>query len=56
MLFDTDVLVWAFCGFPNAQKEIDTDNRRFISAVTFMELNQGFRNKTEQMQIKDFLC
>jgi hypothetical protein len=55
MLFDTDVLIWAFRGYPSAQKEIDNDDSRFISAVTYMELIQGARNKTEQTQIKNFL-
>ena len=55
MLFDTDVLIWAFRGYPSAQKEIDNDESRFISVVTYMELIQGARNKTEQMNIKKFL-
>jgi predicted nucleic acid-binding protein len=55
MLFDTDVLIWAFRGYSSAQKEIDNDESRFISAVTYMELIQGARNKTEQMKIKKFL-
>lgn len=55
MLFDTDVLIWAFRGYPSAQKEIDNDDCRFISAVTYMELIQGARNKAEQMKIKKFL-
>ena len=55
MLFDTDVLIWAFCGYESAQKEIDNDDTRFISSVTYMELIQGARNKKEQLLIKRFL-
>jgi predicted nucleic acid-binding protein len=55
MLFDTDVLIWALCGYENAKKEIDNDDNRFISAVTYMELVQGARNKKEQVLIKKFL-
>lgn len=55
MLFDTDVLIWAFRGYESAQKEIDNDDSRFISAVTYMELIQGARNKKEQLLIKKFL-
>ena len=43
MLFDTDVLIWAFRGSKKAAKEIDDDDSRFISAVNYMELMQGAR-------------
>lgn len=56
MLFDTDVLIWALCGSKKAAKEIDNDENRFISAVNYMELLQGARNKREQSMIKQFLC
>jgi predicted nucleic acid-binding protein len=55
MLFDTDVLIWAFRGNPNAQKVIDGAEERAISAVTFMELLQGVRDKREQRAVKLFL-
>lgn len=55
MLFDTDVLIWALRGNPKAAKAIDDCGERFISAVTYMELIQGARNKAEQKTIKDFL-
>ncbi|MDD3155085.1 MAG: type II toxin-antitoxin system VapC family toxin [Victivallaceae bacterium] len=55
MIFDTDVLVWALRGNPKAAKIIDDCEDRFISAVTYMELIQGARNKAEQKSIKDFL-
>lgn len=56
MLFDTDVLIWAFRGNANAQKEIDAAETRAVSSVTYMELMQGARNKTEQGYIKKFLA
>jgi Predicted nucleic acid-binding protein, contains PIN domain len=55
MIFDTDVLIWALRGNPKAAKAIDDCEERFISAITYMELIQGARNKVEQKTIKDFL-
>ncbi|MBQ9368699.1 MAG: type II toxin-antitoxin system VapC family toxin [Victivallales bacterium] len=55
MLFDTDVLIWALRGSLKAAKEINEDSNRFISAVSYMELMQGARNKREQTLIKRFL-
>ena len=54
-LFDTDVLIWAFRGNSAAQKVIDGTDNRAVSAVTFMELLQGARNKQEQRAITVFL-
>ena len=56
MLFDTDVLIWALRGDANAAKVIDETESRYISTVTYMELMQGARDKTEQRQIKNFLA
>ena len=56
MLFDTDVLIWALRGDVNSAKVIDETERRYISAVNYMELMQGARDKTEQRQIKNFLA
>ena len=56
MLFDTDVLIWALRGDVNAAKVIDETESRYISAVNYMELMQGARDKTEQRQIKNFLA
>lgn len=55
MIFDTDVLIWALRGNPKAAKAIDDCEECFISAITYMELIQGARNKVEQKTIKDFL-
>ena len=55
MLFDTDVLIWALRGSKKAAEEIDANENRFISAVNYMELMQGARNKREQTMIKQFL-
>ena len=55
MLFDTDVLIWAFRGNNNAANVIDECGDRFVSVVTYMELLQGAKNKKEQLDIKKFL-
>ena len=56
MLFDTDVLIWALRGSGQAANEIDNDENRAISAVTYMELKQGgARNKREQRLVRQFL-
>lgn len=55
MLFDTDVLIWALRGSKKAAKEIDNDESRFISAVNYMELMHGARNRQEQIMLKQFL-
>ena len=55
MLFDTDVLIWALHGSDAAARAIDGDDDRRISAVNYMELMQGARNKREQAAIREFL-
>ena len=56
MIFDTDVLIWAMRGSAKAANVIDDDGKRFISAVTYMELMQVARNKREQTLVKQFLA
>lgn len=55
MIFDTDVLIWTLRGNVKAATAIDDCEERYISAITYMELLQGARNKAEQKTIKDFL-
>jgi predicted nucleic acid-binding protein len=47
LLIDTDVLVWYMRGNERASSRIDKHEPFSISAVTYMELVQGMRNKTE---------
>jgi len=46
-LLDTDVLIWYMKGNDNAYRIIEDSKRFFISVITYMELVQGMRNKTE---------
>jgi len=55
MIFDTDVMIWAFRGNAKALDAIDAATGRAISAVTYMELLQGVRNKREMLSMKRFL-
>lgn len=56
MLFDTDVLIWCFRGKAKAAKAIERAESPAISAVTYMELVQGVRNKAELKHIRSFLA
>ena len=47
MLIDTDVLIWFFRGHGSAQRAIVECRSVELSAVTYMELVQGVRNKKE---------
>jgi len=55
MIFDTDVMIWAFRGNAKALDSIDAAGERAISAVTYMELLQGVRNRREMLEMKRFL-
>lgn len=56
MLFDTDVLIWCFRGKAKAAQAIESAEAPAISAVTYMELVQGVRNKQELRSIRSFLA
>lgn len=47
MLVDTDVLIWNLRGNEAAAKRLDAMPGFAISAVTYMELLQGLRDKAE---------
>ena len=47
MLVDTDVLIWYLKGNNNARAEIEALPNFFISVVSYIELVQGMRNKSE---------
>ncbi len=55
MLVDSDVLIWASRGNAKAIRKLDKDAGFSISAVTYMELCQGMRNKTELAAFKKAL-
>ncbi len=55
MLVDSDVLIWASWGNAKAVRKLDKEAGFSISAVTYMELCQGMRNKMELAAFKKAL-
>ncbi|MGA1192783.1 MAG: PIN domain-containing protein [Kiritimatiellia bacterium] len=55
MLFDTDVIIWALRGNAKAAQQIDRQADLQVSAVSYMELLKGARDKADQKNIKSFL-
>ena len=55
MLVDTDVLIWNFRGNRRAADLLDASPRFGLSAVTYMELVQGMRNKRELQLLRQAL-
>jgi hypothetical protein len=55
MLVDTDVLVWYMRGNRKALRAIEALEYLSISMVTYIELVQGLRNKSELNTLKNFL-
>lgn len=58
LVFDTDVLIWYFRGSRDARLLLEqTDSeKRWVSALSMMELLQGSRNKKELIEIQSFIA
>jgi predicted nucleic acid-binding protein len=56
MLIDTDVLIWMTRGHAGAAARLQTLTPWRISAVTYMELAQGCRNKQELVRLNEGLA
>ena len=52
VLIDTDVLIWLARGNANASRTIESLSDWAISSVSYMEMLQGCRNKTEQKALQ----
>jgi predicted nucleic acid-binding protein len=52
MLIDTDVLIWYLRGNKKAARQIEKHTPIQLSAVTYMELVQGMRNKQELQALR----
>jgi hypothetical protein len=55
MLVDTDVLIWHLRGNPQATRCLDQLGALTLSAVTYLEVLQGMRNKAELAAVKKML-
>ncbi|MDF7798397.1 type II toxin-antitoxin system VapC family toxin [Pontiellaceae bacterium B1224] len=55
MIVDSDVLIWASRGNAKAVRKLDKETGFTISAVSYMELCQGMRNKAELSAFKKAL-
>lgn len=55
IMIDTDVLIWYMRGNSKAKEVIEKLNSFFISVVTYMELVQGMRNKSELILLRGAL-
>ena len=52
LLVDTDVLIWHLRGYAQATRRLDRIDAITISAVTYLEVVQGLRNKAEYAAVK----
>ena len=55
MLVDTDVLIWHLRGYPQATRRLDQLGAFTLSAVSYLEVLQGMRNKAELAAVKKML-
>jgi predicted nucleic acid-binding protein len=55
MIVDTDVLIWYMRGHVQAQRVIQGLDAFNVSAVTYMEILQGIRDKSELRALKQFM-
>ena len=56
MLVDTDVLIWHLRGLPRATQRLDRLPRLTISAITWLELLHGMRNRAELQAVQKSLA
>lgn len=55
MLVDTDVLIWHLRGYRPAAQRLDQLPALTLSAMSYLELIQGMRNKTELAAVRKML-
>jgi len=47
LIFDTDILIWYLRGHPKSKEMVESSLPFSLSAVTYMELLQGMKSKSE---------
>lgn len=56
MLVDTDVLIWHLRGYRQAAERLDRLSSFSLSAMNYLELIQGMRNKAELATVQKMLA
>lgn len=55
MLVDTDVLIWHLRGYAQATRRLDELGALTLSAISWLEVLQGMRNRAELVAVKKML-
>ena len=55
VLVDTDVLIWHLRGYAQATRRLDQLGSLTLSAVSYLDVLQGMRNKAELAAVKKML-
>lgn len=56
MIVDSDVLIWHLRGYSKATQRLDQLSSTSLSAITYLELVQGVRNKAEMVAVQKSLA
>jgi hypothetical protein len=56
MLVDTDALIWHLRGYPKATQRLDQLPKLILSTMTYLELVQGMRNRSELLALQKSLA
>ena len=56
MRVDADVLIWHLRGYPQATRRLDELGALTLSAISWLEVLQGMRNKAELVAVKKMLA
>lgn len=56
MRVDTDVLIWRLRGYPKATQRLDQLPKLILSAITYLELVQGMRDRRELLALQKSLA
>jgi predicted nucleic acid-binding protein len=56
ILVDTDVLIWHLRGYPRATQRLDALEQLQFASISYLEVLQGLRNKSELLAVKKMLA
>lgn len=55
MIFDTDIFIWIQRGNEKAARLVEKTEGKYLSILSYMELLQCAKNKTQHQYTKDFI-